>query len=94
VAKLKGTRIRYISCEEVFEGRPFAKQALVDSGLFSYGENYISLVIRDKLMQALRGLEIEDDDTGDDVEACLVFLKTVEPEMFIDLEPLTPTVGM
>lgn len=87
----KGNRITYISCEEVFEDRPLAKQALEDSGEFSYGENDLSLVSRDKLIDVLNKLDIDEDDEDDtlsEIAECVEYLQELPATMYIDLETM------
>lgn len=89
MAKLKPSKVKYISSSEVFDGRPHAKEAFDDAGEFSYGENDLSLVKRDKLLAALKALDIDGDtDVSDEVDKCIEFLEGLDPELYIDLEDM------
>jgi hypothetical protein len=88
VAKRKPGQVKYIPSAEVFDGRPFAKMAFDDACEFNYGENCLSLVGRDKLLAALQALDYEDDDTNDELQECIEFLKTLEASIYIDLEDM------
>jgi hypothetical protein len=72
----------------VFDDHPFAKQALEDSGLYSYGENSLSLVSRDKLIEGLEGLDIDDDDVQEEVDGAVEFLRELPVTVYIDLEDM------
>lgn len=85
---LKPNKVQYIPASEVFEDRPFAKGALEDSGAFSYGENDISLVVRDKLIAALKELELQYGDEEEEVDQAIAFLETLPATMYIDLEDM------
>ncbi len=88
MAKAKFNKIQYISSAEVFDNRPFAKQELENSGEFSYGDNDLSLVSRDKLIKVLEGLKLDYGDEEADVDACVAFLKTLPATIYIDLEDM------
>lgn len=86
--KIKTNKVHYISSSEVFDDHPFAKQALEDSGLYSYGENSLSLVSRDKLIEGLEGLDIEDDDVQEEVDGAVEYLQGLPATIYIDLEDM------
>jgi hypothetical protein len=83
--KLTPVTVQYVNLSDVFEGNPFALQAFEDSGKHSYGDNDITLVVRDTMISNLKNLK-EDEEEEEEFDAVIEVLEGLDASTYIDLE--------
>lgn len=83
---VKPQTVKYVNASDVFEDNPNALQAFDDSGEHSYGDNDLTLVVRDTMIANMKNLKGDDEDTDDEIDKVIDILKELDASTYINLE--------
>lgn len=88
MSKLKPQTIQYVNVSDVFEDNRLALTAFEDSGKHSYGDNDLTLVLRDTMINNMKDIKKESEDKEETAEIDVVIeaLKELDAATYIDLE--------